>query len=132
MRRRDRLLAVMWLTSLAFLLFSVCPPAVSAALLAVPRPIGFAGGRVTQSTPTETKTFLGSVYEVATVLPQTVTTLEAESMPTKTAGSAITSGWNLSTNGYVEGPATFPSTVRPFEAHDSQTPEEPAPLAVAH
>src|SRR3989338_6785916 len=38
-------------------------------------------------------------------------TLEAETMPTKTTGGAVTDGWGLWANGYVEGPATFPATM---------------------
>ena len=38
------------------------------------------------------------------------TTLEAESMPTKTAGGAMTGGWSLWSNGYIQQPVNFPRT----------------------
>jgi RHS repeat-associated protein len=71
------------------------------------------GGRVKLTNAQGTAKFLGQLYEVAPPLPLptlTVATLEAEAMPTKTAGSAIPGGWNLSTNGYVEAPVSFPTS----------------------
>jgi len=39
-----------------------------------------------------------------------IVTLEAEDMPTKTTGGAITNGWNVWGNGYIEEPVAFPNT----------------------
>ncbi len=37
-------------------------------------------------------------------------TLEAETMPTKTTGGAVSGGWNIWGNGYIEEPVSFPTT----------------------
>ncbi len=40
---------------------------------------------------------------------QPLTTLEAENMPTKTTGGAVTGGWNIWSNGYIEQSVSFPT-----------------------
>ncbi|MBI5149483.1 MAG: fibronectin type III domain-containing protein [Candidatus Omnitrophica bacterium] len=39
---------------------------------------------------------------------QPLITLEAETMPTKTTGGAVTDGWNIWSNGYIESTVSFP------------------------
>jgi RHS repeat-associated protein len=66
------------------------------------------GGRVKVVNGGTTK-FLGQAMELGPVPSPAPapTVVEAEAMPTKTVGSALTGGWNLSANGYLEGPITL-------------------------
>ncbi len=52
---------------------------------------------------------LAAIAKPAQAALQPLTTLEAENMPTKTTGGAVTGGWNIWSNGYIEQSVSFPT-----------------------
>jgi hypothetical protein len=64
----------------------------------------------TEPPPPSSTTLPAPPVTSATTLSSVLITLEAEEMPTKTAGGPIERGWSIWSNGYVEAAVDFPGT----------------------